>query len=178
MVQMMTSHPLTAGRRRNSGFAMIEVLVAMFLIALWMLASAGTQISSLKFQKSAANRALAISLAGELSERIEANLAAAATGAYGLASTSSAVAPATDCAAVFCTPAQMANFDLAQWSGRVASTLPVVNMSVVQGTAASGLSTYTITLSWNERRGRQTYAETGDTELLSYVLTKTVRNVS
>lgn len=157
---------------------MIEVLIAMFLIAMWMLASAGTQISSLKFQKSADNRARAIALAGELSERMEANLAAAKSGSYALASTGSVVAMTTDCTAIYCTPTQMAAFDLAQWTGRVATTLPLIDLNVAQGMSASGLVTYTITLNWSERRGRQTYAQTGDTETLSYVLVKTVRNAS
>lgn len=164
--------------RAAQGFAMIEALIAMLLIALWMLGSAATQINALKFQKSAENRTLAIALVGELSERIEANLAAAKNGNYALATTSSPVASSTDCTSVFCTPAQMASFDLAQWSGRVASTLPLINLSVVQGVSASGLVTYTITVNWNERRGRETYATTGETEVLSYVLVKTVRNVS
>lgn len=160
-----------------AGFAMIEVLIAMFLIAMWMLASAGTQISALKFQKSAGNRAIAVALASELSERIEANQPGAKSGGYALAPTASAVAMATDCTVVFCTPAQIAAFDLAQWTSRVATTLPLIDVGVAQGVTASGLVSYTITLNWSERRGRQTYVETGNTETLSYVLTKTVRNV-
>ncbi|WP_418321151.1 type IV pilus modification PilV family protein [Piscinibacter sakaiensis] len=39
-----SGQPAHASRSRR-GFAMIEVLVAMFLIAIFMLASAGTQIS-------------------------------------------------------------------------------------------------------------------------------------
>lgn len=166
----------TRGQTAN-GFAMIEVLIAMFLIAMWMLASAGTQISAMKFQKGASNRALAVALAGELSERMEANQPAAKNGSYALALTTSAVEMSTDCTAVFCSPAQMAAFDLAQWTGRVASTLPLIDTSVVQGTTATGLVSYTITINWSERRGRQTYLETGETEALSYVLSKTVRNV-
>ncbi|WP_418321149.1 hypothetical protein [Piscinibacter sakaiensis] len=81
----------------------------------------------------------------------------------------------SDCSAVYCTPGQMANFDLAQWSSRVAATLPLLDFSIVQGLSAAGLVTYTITLNWNERRGPQTYAQSGSTEVLSHVLVKTVR---
>lgn len=170
--------PASRPLRRVDGFAMIEVLIAMFLIAVWMLASAGTQIGSLKFQKSAENRTRAVALAGELGERIEANLAAAQSGSYALASTGTAVTMTSDCTAIYCTPAQIAGFDLAQWTSRVATTLPLIDVSVLQGTSSSGLVTYTITLNWSERRGRQTYATTGDTETLSYILVKTVRDAS
>lgn len=168
----------TPPRSRAAGFAMIEVLIAMFLIAIWMLASAGTQIASLKFQKSAGNRAMAVALVGELSERMEANLAGAKAGNYALQATPNAVTSSTDCTAVYCTPAQMAAFDLAQWSSRVATTVPATEMSVVAGVTATGLVNYTISVKWSEPRGRQTYADTGTSETLSYVLTKTVRNAS
>lgn len=177
---MMAQHArgaLVVGRASSGGFAMIEVLIAMFLIALWMLASAGTQLASIKFQTSSANRTLAIALAGELSERIEANGVAAKSGSYALAARSTATDSGIDCTTTHCTPTQMAAFDLAQWSARVTSTLPLLaSMSVVAGTNASGLVTYTIRIDWNEPRGRQTYASSGTTEVLSYVLTRTVRH--
>ena len=50
------------GQRDQRGVALIEALIGMLLIALWMLSSAGLQVSSLKFQKGAGNRFQAVVL--------------------------------------------------------------------------------------------------------------------
>ena len=166
------------GQRDQRGVALIEALIAMLLIALWMLSSAGLQVSSLKFQKGAGNRFQAVVLAAELGESIEANNVGAKAGNYALDPVSAPVSASTDCAASYCTPLQLSSFDLAQWTTRIAAALPMKEVSVVAGTSASGLVTYTIRISWVEPRGRQTYSSTGSTETLSFVLTKVVRNAS
>jgi type IV pilus assembly protein PilV len=172
---------LAHGRRRlatrpaPAGVAMIEALIGMLLIALWLLATAGLQLNSLKFQKGAGNRFLAVSLVGELAESMEANRAGANAGRYALAATASPTSSSTNCTLVHCTPTQLASYDLAQWTARVASTVPLKQVSVVAG-SSGGLVTYTINLSWDEPRGRQQYATAGTTETLSYVLTKVVRD--
>jgi type IV pilus assembly protein PilV len=163
-------------RQRQRGVAMFEALIAMLLIAIWMLATAGLQISSYKFQKSAGNRFLAVALAGELAESIESNLGGANANAYVMAATNTPTTATTDCTASHCTPAQLANFDLAQWTARVSAALPLQQVSVGSAAGAGGLLTYTINISWNEPRGRQAYASTGTAETLSYVLTKVVRD--
>ncbi len=165
-----------AARSAEGGIATIEALIGMLLIALWLLATAGLQLNAFKLQKSAGNRFLAISLVGELTESIDANRAGANAGHYALAATAAVTTATTDCGTVHCTPGQLASFDLAQWTARVAATLPMKEVSVVAGTGSSGLVTYTINISWDEPRGRQAYASAGNTETLSYVLTKIVRD--
>ena len=171
----MHRHPTLQGQR---GVAMIEALIAMLLISLWMLASAGLQGNGFKFQKSAANRYVAVALVGELGESMEANLSGANAGSYQLASTTTPVTSSTDCTSTYCTPAQLAGYDLAQWSARVAAALPMKSMSITSAAGTSGLTTYTIRITWDEPRGRQTYATDGTSETLSYVLTKVVRSAA
>jgi type IV pilus assembly protein PilV len=164
--------------RGDAGVAMIEALIGMVLIALLVLSTAGLQVSSLQFQRSAGNRFLAVALAGELGESLEANNAGALAGSYALAAVTAPVTSSTDCTAVYCTPAQLSRWDLAQWTTRVAGTIPVKDMSVLSGTSPSGLVTYTIRISWTEPKGRQAYADGVSDETLSFVLTKVVRGVS
>lgn len=168
--------PPHAARSAQAGIATIEALIGMLVIALWMLATAGLQLNAFKLQKSAGNRFLAVALAGELTESIDANRAGANAGHYALAATSSATTAVADCTAVHCTPSQLASFDLAEWTARVAATLPMKEVSVVAGTGSGGLVTYTIDIRWDEPRGRQTHASAGSTETLGYVLTKVVRD--
>ena len=173
--------PTRSPRQSARGMAMLEVLFGMLLIALWMLASAGLQLGALKFQKSAEFRLTAVTLASELGERMEANYLGARDGRYALATTGAVTSTGSDCAAVTCQPAALAVFDLNQWTTRVVSALKQSEVSVVVG-ATGGITTYTISVSWEEPRGRQTYDDAGNsaprTETMSYVTTKVVRNVA
>lgn len=171
-------------RAAMTGVSMIEVLVALLLTALWLLANAGLQVGAMKFQSGAASRYSAIALASELSERMEVNAKGAIEGRYALAETGSAYAVQIDCFAVACTPAQIAAYDLAQWTERaLAEIKQLKSVSVVDNTPAGGLATYTITIRWSEPRGRQSYEASADpaapgTETMSYVSTKVIRNAS
>ena len=174
--------PTRSPRHSTRGMAMLEVLFGMLLIALWMLASAGLQLSGLKFQKSAEFRLTAVTLASELGERMEANYLGARDGRYALTKTDAVSSAGSDCVAVTCQPAALAVFDLNQWTARVVSALKQGEVSVVEAAAAGGITTYTISVSWEEPRGRQTYDDAGNsaprTETMSYVTTKVVRNVA
>ena len=156
-----------AGQR---GIAMIEVLVSMLIIAMWLLASAGMQVGMFKLQKSADYRLKAIALATELGERMEANSGEAKAGSYALAAGATVTAP-SDCAQVACSKADLAKYDLKQWSDRVSSALIVDTVTVTQDTTAAQ-ATYSISISWKEPRGKQTYSATGSTETATYTTVK------
>lgn len=171
--------PAARVRRVPRGAALIEALIAMLLIAVWMLSSAGLQIGSMKMQQSSSHRFIAVALAGELGEAIEANTAGANAGHFALAARNTALTSATDCRATFCTPQQLATYNLAQWSARVVTALPVQDMAVVRSTTADGLNLYTITVRWRENPGRSAGARAFEgTETMSVVLEKVVRNAT
>jgi type IV pilus assembly protein PilV len=97
-------------------------------------------------------RAQATQLAYDLSDRMRANSAALA--AYLGSGT------ADDCVANGCSPAQMAGYDLTQWTSAVAEQLPGGAGSVSQ---AAGI--YTISVSWIEREQTGDVAQTFVTTL-------------
>lgn len=160
--------------RKEQGVALIEVLAAMLMIALWLLSNAGLQLSSLKYQKSAQFRLTAVSLASELSERMETNKRGMRASNYALGSTDTQTTASIDCSINNCTPLQIAQFDLAAWSKRVTESLPGANMTVADISVVGGLTVYTITITWLESRGRQTYDTAGQTETVRYVVNKTI----
>lgn len=158
------------------GVAMIEVLIGMLMIALWLLSTAGLQASSLKFQKGAESRLAAVALATELAERMEANATAARSGDYAIAITDTATTTANKCSTTACTPAALANYDLAQWTTQLTQSL-ILKEATVATVAGAAVTTYTITIAWDEPRGRQTYADTNSkTERMSFTTTKVIRN--
>ena len=168
--QKQIGRPSVRRYARQQGIAMIEVLVSMLIIAMWLLSSAGMQAGMFKLQKSADYRLKAIALATELGERMEANSAAAKAGSYALAADAAVTAP-SNCAQVACSPANLARYDLKQWSDRVSSALIVDAVTVTQDTTAAQ-PTYNISISWKEPRGKQTYSATGSTETATYTTVK------
>jgi type IV pilus assembly protein PilV len=150
---------------------MLEILITLFLLTMWLLASAGVQSSSLQFNKAAQFRTQAVYLATDLAERMQANRTAAVAGTYvysGGNGTTSA-----NCTGATCSPAELAAFDLAEWSGRVSAVLPNASVSVSTASVANPI-TYTILINWSDRRTDRTYASTGTAESFSYTATKTI----
>ncbi len=174
IVRRSMTGPGQTGSGSSRGYAMIESLVAILLIALWMLAIAGAEATTSKYQRSAGYRFAAVSLAAELGERMNANADGANAGNYALASTASAVTASADCSQANCKPSDLARYDLAQWTARAVSTLPLKDVTVTQGGGAGAPIDYTIRIRWDEPRGRQTYSSEGTSETLSHTLVKVI----
>jgi type IV pilus modification protein PilV len=162
--------------RKQSAFSLIEVLIALLILAIGMLAFAASEIMGQRGTHSALTRSHATTLANDLAERIHAN----PTGNYvrNLAITDCPLNPAKICAgtqgtpdSAKCTPDEMAGYDLSEWFcgnasyrggvrtllGGPGGDLPVTaNISCVDADttdqiACSAGSTYNIALAWQER---------------------------
>jgi len=163
---------LPAMARPQRGFSMLEILVTLFLLTIWLLASAGVQSSSLQFNKAAQFRTQAVYLATELAERMQANKTATVAGGY-VYSGEAITSP--DCLTAACTSAQLSQFDLAEWNGRVTGALPNATVAVTMA-GATPIVTYTIVIGWSDRRTDRTYSTSGTSESFSYTATKTILN--
>jgi len=143
--------------RRVRGVTLIEVLVALVIVAVGLLGLAGLQVRGLSIQKDAHGRAIATQLALDLADRMRANRVPATltppvdytfTAAYptGMAALPTA---STDCEAGVCDEAQQAQFDLARWMARVNQTLPGgwAHVAPIGGT---GNRAWNVTLLWTE----------------------------
>lgn len=124
-------------RARHAGFLLLEVLVALLLAGVAVLALAASQAAGLRATRLSQHRVLAMQLAADLGERLRANPAAAQgpegpAGAYRL--TLSWAAQQADAHALQagpcegpgaqCTPAQLAQADMAQWRVLLRRSLP------------------------------------------------------
>lgn len=165
----------------QAGFSLIEVLISLVLIAVAMFGHAGLQLNAMKFAKGGATRMQAVFLSNELAERLEANKAGSHAGNYVVASVSSTPSTsATDCMTAACNASVLAAYDLAEWTTRVAATLPGSSWQITQptvGTTTGNPSTYTILVNWQDRRANTTttaYEAAGTTETLSLTSTKVV----
>jgi len=149
---------------------MLETLITLFLVSTFLLGSAGVQSVALKLNKTSQVRNQAVLFASEIAERMETNKLGAIAGMYAYGG--GGVTASVDCLSAACSAAELAAFDLVEWSGRVRAALPGATVSI-DGAAANPV-TYRIVIGWTERRTGQAYATAGTTEAASYTAVRTV----
>lgn len=162
-------------RRKQLGISMIEVLVTLMFIAFALLGTAGLQAYAMRISQGGQFRTQAVFLVADLAERLEANKAGAISGAYAVATSSTAVALSATCSTRACSPDDLAAYDLSQWQNAVTAVLPQSSWTVTQTTIGNP-STYNITVSWVDRRTDTTYNTPGTGETFSYTATRTIFN--
>ena len=129
--------------RKVGGFTLVEVLIALVILSVGMLGIAGLYVHSMKAGRTSLFRHNAVTLAGDVADRIRANPKAAA--AYGLAgANNNCVSGGVDCSA-----GEMAANDINLWDQQAADTLPDGTVTVVFDNTVSP-PTYQITVAWVE----------------------------
>lgn len=116
------------GRQGHRGAALIEVLVAILVVSLGMLAMAGLLSTATRFGKTSEFRSVAALLANDLADRMRANFGSAAGTVYGQLTPSTlatGIPAAVTCADTnACTQAELAAVDVAQWQAALFKALP------------------------------------------------------
>ncbi|OUS27731.1 type IV pilus modification protein PilV [Thalassotalea sp. 42_200_T64] len=107
-------------RNVQSGFSLIEVLVAAIVVALGLLGLMSLQLGQIRNTSQAVDGSVAAIYLNDIAERIRANSAQSA-----LYLASHAELPASiDCVCGPCTAAEMAQFDLYTWQNQLINNLP------------------------------------------------------
>ena len=125
--------------KSQTGFTLLEILVAIVVLSLGLLGLAGLQASTLRNNQIAYYRGIAIQQTYDMADRIRANQKGAATYAAG-------VGVDKGCAASACSSADLAQTDIFQWNNNNSRMLPG-GAGVVAGVAGGS---FDITVSWNE----------------------------
>jgi len=155
---------------KDSGFTLIEVLIATLVLAVGLLGLAGLQAASIKNNLSAYNRSQVAQLAYDMADRMRANKNESlnpTTGNVIAASTYLTMAPAdaadqANCATVTgCTAAQMAQNDLFQWNAALTNILPSGTGTI---TADAATRVFTITINWDDNRDGDVDGDGGASE--------------
>lgn len=129
--------------RRDAGFSMVEVLIALIILSVGMLGIAGLYVHSMQAGRTSLFRHHAVMLVGDVADRIRANPRAGAVYA-GAGANNNCVN-----GGVNCTPEQMAANDIFLWNEQAAATLPEGAVGIVFDDTATP-PTYEITVSWDE----------------------------
>lgn len=139
--------------RTQQGFTLIEVLIAVVILAVGLLGMASLTLNSLQSSQGAALRSQASALAGDLGERLRANsdFAISNNTAYLLAANAAATnKPACADSNAGCSTAGQAQRDLFEWRASLATNLPDGTAVITKPSNRQ----YELALTWNEAGNR------------------------
>jgi type IV pilus assembly protein PilV len=159
--------------RKNKGFTLLEVMIAVFVLAIGLLGIAALQMTGVKNNHTANIRTQATQLSYNLADRIRANIEGTVAGNYLAIPTSTLPNVAYDCLADFtgitappnkCSANQMALADLDQWFALATASIPLVtgagntqitctDSDVADADPCTRGSIMTILITWNEQDG-------------------------
>ena len=126
--------------QHQSGASLIEVLVAVLILSIGMLALGGMLAYAVQMPKLAAYRAAATSLAASHIERMRANTTGFALGSYQESMTYNINLPAvTPCVYPACTPNTMGTMDKNETNQAIRRELPMGGMRVTCNSACTDL---------------------------------------
>ena len=161
---------------RQTGFSLIEVLIAALVLSIGLVGVAGLQAMSLKNNQSAYMRTQASALAYDLADRMRSNVSAANSGFYD----PDQAAANTQCSTLAgCSPQEMAQNDLSEWLVTLTGILPMgsgfvcIDSTPNDGTDSGdpqcdGTGTRTsIKIWWDDNRDGTINVTTANTERLS-----------
>lgn len=134
--------------RHQSGFTLIEVMIALVIFSIGLLGLAGLQASGMKSNTTSMFRTFAIEQANDMGERIRTNWEGANNGDYDSITTTLPSNP-PDCINNQCSAAQLAVFDDYEWNTFNNKLLPS-GRGTVQRKGTTKI--YTVTIMWDEDR--------------------------
>lgn len=133
----------TLTHQKQSGFSLIEVLVAIIILSIGMLGAVGMQAAAMQSNKEARNQATATTFARELAEKMRGNKSiaiqtTAKNNPYLLDTLNTPLDPTftiatanTNCFLNECSAASaVAAWDVADWQGRIQTALPTPRIKV------------------------------------------------
>ena len=152
----MIKHMTGKSKHKQSGFTLIEILVAIVIVSVGLLGVAGMQGTTLRNTHSTTMRSQALDLARDMIERMRANHLAIKDGTVDYNHTLSAGATLTapkDCNTSTCTATETRNYDIHLWSDAIQSRLPESSAAIVSRNIAFAGATAvksTVTVNWRE----------------------------
>ena len=138
---------------KQRGFSLVEVLIALVIMSVGMLGIASLYVQSMQAGRTSLFRHSAVTLAGDVADRIRANPTA------GAAYTAGGADNGCINGGVTCSTPQMAANDVLLWTAQAQDTLPngAVN---VQFNDIAVPPVYTIAVTWDEPGEAQNYTIT------------------
>jgi type IV pilus assembly protein PilV len=146
-------------RAVQSGVALVEVLVAILVMAIGMLGIAGLQARALKYGQSSYERSVAVIQAQSITDSMRANAVQARQNAYNIARKCDTAAAS----------ASQADRDLAAWISQLQSSLSGAAANVCGSINCDAAGVCTVNVQWDDTRGSTDTSGTTQIEQLNFV---------
>ena len=143
---MISSKNRTGGIKPGRGFSLVEVLIALIILSVGMLGIAGLYVQSMQAGRTSMFRHNAVTLAGDIADRIRANPSPLAVPAYTATAGADNGCVNDD---INCSPAQMAANDVDLWQEQAEASLPNGTVTVAVDNSVLPPS-YEIKVGWDE----------------------------
>lgn len=130
--------------QRQAGVSMIEVMVAVFVLALGILGMTAMQLASLRANQSAYERSAAVLSAYSMVDRLRADLTAARAGSYNLALADTCAAPSGS---------SFQASQLAAWIGELQTSMGGQACGGIACTTGTTI-TCVVSVRWDDSRAR------------------------
>jgi type IV pilus assembly protein PilV len=143
--------------RRERGFSLVEVMVALMVMSIGLLGVAKMQAAALSNTAIASTRSLAAIEASSLASSMHANRGywsspfVATTITLSGKTVTPNTAPGIDCTAKSCVPADLAAYDLQQWANAAVEVLPPDYQALITCTPTVTPPNCTIQIQWAEK---------------------------
>ena len=141
---------------RQRGFSLIEVLVTLLVFSVGLLGLAAMLVSAVKGNHQAYHHSQAVYVAESMADGLRSNLAAVNAGDY---DTGGFITSHGGGGCAVCSPAQLADSDLAAWTTMAAQRIPngAISIDCTAGNAAGGIAAMagytgvcTLAVRWSE----------------------------
>ncbi len=157
----------------QTGFTLVEVLVATVILSLGLLGLAGMQTASMRYNQGAYLRSQATVVANDIIDRMRTNQDGVTTGNYDALDSRDDAPDDQGCATAPCTSAQIASQDIREWTdhfqdvyGLGAAYTPTLPTGAF-GTVINNANTYSVTVTWSEMEAMHADADSSPTKTLT-----------
>lgn len=157
-----------SSRRKQRGVGLIEIMVAVLLLSVGFLSAARMQVQSMRFSQSAYLESQAYFMISDIMDRMRGNVNGVLADAYSGKETSDSI---TDpgCASAYCSPTQLAQQDIYDWSSNLHDLRSTTNFTpLLPGTASTPAKgeiiekadgVFEIKVTWYEKIGQLNEAQ-------------------
>ena len=165
----------------SHGFALLEVLISLVVLAFGLMGIAGMLVVSHKANSSSYIKQQAVQSAYDIVDRMRANARATPRPNYNVNNLSSGgppvipSMPSPDCNTGPCNSDQLAAFDTAAWLRYDLAQLPNGSGAVVTAASAGTATQVTVTVQWDDgpaqkKLGASSQTATGNPQLAQFIL--------
>jgi len=153
-------HTIINRQRKQGGFTLLEVLIALLVLSIGLLGLAALQTVGLRSNQMANMRTQATQRAYDMSDRMRANQVGVDAQSYIQSTTDDVPDVEVNCTTAICTATEMVIFDKANWLAEVVR-LPGGQGRITRD-ASGAFVQHTITVFWDEERTGASGTDCGD----------------